>query len=335
MFIPRYWSEASHREPLAGRKRVTVRRFGWSSTSQEEADVHARRRVEVAVAALREGGPDALAAFTRRERVVAYAGADGLPIREEILAEHPALDVVVTRNAYGAACLNTTRAMFVDVDRQESKEGLAGCQGVLAGLVAGFILGPVLLGWSVWGGGLAGLAVGGLLMAVVRWLVERRDLHVHDPLAWAVARTRTWCEAHPEWRVAVYETPAGARLLPLHATFDASDDATFAFMRYVEADALYVKMCRAQRCFRARVSPKPWRAGVAEHFRTGGTWPVRDPAKLAVRSAWVRRYETAARGFASCRYVETIGAGRSDPRVEAVRRLHDDLCRATSGLTTA
>ncbi|MFO0931096.1 MAG: hypothetical protein U1E39_00140 [Planctomycetota bacterium] len=335
MFIPRYWSEASHREPLAGRKRVTVRRFGWSSAGQEEADTHARQRVEEAVAALREGGPDALAAFTRRERAVAYAGADGLPIREEILAEHPALDAVVTRNAYGAACLNTTRAMFVDVDERTSQVGLAGCVGALGGLVVGLLAGPLLFGWSVWAGGGAGLAVVGTLTAIVRKLAERRDLHLRDPLAWALARTRAWCEAHPDWRVAVYATPAGARLLPLHATFDASDDASFEFMRFVEADALYVQMCRLQRCFRARVSPKPWRAGVPEHFRAGGTWPVRDAAKLAARVAWVRRYEAAARAFASCRYVETIGAGRSDARVEAVRRLHDDLCRATSGLTTA
>jgi hypothetical protein len=173
----------------------------------------------------------------------------------------------------------------------------------------------------------------GILTALARKLAERRDLHLRDPLAWAVARTRAWCEAHPAWRVAVYETPAGARLLPLHATFDASDDATFAFMRHVEADALYVQMCRLQRCFRARVSPKPWRAGVAEHFRAGGTWPVRDPGKLAVRAAWVKRYEAAAKAFASCRYVETIGAG-GQTRVEGAW-LHDDLCRATSGLTTA
>jgi hypothetical protein len=335
MFIPRYWSEASHRERFPGRRQVTVRRFGWSSTSQADADAHARRRVEDAVAALREGGPDALEDFTRRERAVAYAGSDGLPIREEILTEHPALDAVVTRNAYGAACLNTTRAMFVDVDEKASHVGLAGCVGVLAGLVLGLVAGPLLLGSPVWVGGIAGLVVVGGLAAVGRRLLERRDLHVHDPLAWAIARTRAWCETHPDWRVAVYATPAGARLLPLHAPFDAGDDDAFAFMRFVEADALYARMCRVQRCFRARVSPKPWRAGVKEHFRAGGTWPVRDPERLAARAAWVRRYEAAAKAFASCRYVEAIGAGRSDPRVEAVRRLHDDLCRATSGLTTA
>ncbi|MBL9088552.1 MAG: hypothetical protein JNM10_15545 [Planctomycetia bacterium] len=335
MFIPRYWSEASHREPLAGRDHVTVRRFGWSSSSQEEADAHARQRVEGAVATLREGGPDALEAFTRRERAIAYAGADGLPIREEVLAEHPALDVVVTRNGYGAACLNTTRAMFVDVDAQASNVGLAGCVGALAGFVVGLLAGPLLLGWSVWAGGVAGLVAVGALTTAARAIVARRDLHVRDTLAWAVARTHAWCEAHPDWRVAVYETPAGARLLPVHAPFDAGDDASFEFMRFVEADARYQRMCRLQRCFRARVSPKPWRAGVAEHFRAGGTWPVRDPAKLAVRSAWVRRYEAAAKAFASCRWVETVGTGRSDARVEAVRRLHDELCRATSGLTTA
>ncbi len=335
MFIPRHWSEASHREPLPGRGQVTVRRFGWSSTSQTDADAHARRRVEDAVAALRKGGPKALEAFTRRERAVAYAGTDGLPIREEIVTELAALDAVVTRNAYGAACLNTTRAMFVDVDAKTSKAGLAGCAGALIGLVAGAAAGPLAFATSPWLGALVGLVGGGLVATLLRRLVEGRDLHVRDPLGWALARTRAWCATRPAWRVAVYATPAGARLLPLHAAFDAGDDGSFAFMAFVEADPLYEKMCRLQRCFRARVSPKPWRAGVTERFRAGGTWPVRDPAKLAARAAWVRTYEAASRGFASCRYVETVGEGRADARIDATRRAHDELCRATSGLELA
>lgn len=335
MFIPRYWSEAAHCERYPDRRQVTVRRFGWSSTSQEDADVHARRRVEEALAVLRDGGPEALRGFTRRERKVAYSGADGLPIREEIIHELPEADVVVTRNSYGALCLNTTSAMFVDIDRLESRVGISGCLGAALGAIAGAIVGPTLLdrGWMI--SALLGAVV---LTAVTRTLarfLERRDLRHRDLLAWATQRTRAWCEHHPDWRVVAYETPAGVRLLPVHAPFDAGDESTFEFMTFVSADPLYQRMCRLQKCFRARVSPKPWRAGMRERFRAGGTWPVQDPIKLAMRRDWVEAYERRAGDFASCRFADTVGDGRPDAGVEAVRRIHDDMCQAEARLDLA
>ncbi len=335
MFVPRYWSEASHRESLPEGRQVTVRRFGWSSTSAADAATHARQRVEEAVAVLRAGGPDALHGFTRRERAVAYAGSDGLPIREEIVEERPEADVVVTRNGYGALCLNTRDAMFVDVDDVASHASGRFVVGALLGATLGAVVASVLppVGWLH--GTVGGAVVLGAVFALSGRLRDRRDPRRRDVVAWATDRTRDWCRTHPGWRVVVYETPAGARLLPVHASFDAARDETFEFMRFVDADPLYDRMCRLQKCFRARVSPKPWRAGIAEPFRAGGTWPVEDPGKLRVRSNWVRRYERVARGFASCRLVGTVGDGVPDARVERVRAIHDEMCQATRALALA
>ena len=335
MFIPRYWSEASHAERFPNRRQATLRRFGWSSTSQADADAHARRRVEEAVAVLRAGGPDALDDVVRRERAVAYNGADGLPIREEIVEEFEGADVVITRNGYGALCLNSTRALFVDVDELPSRIGGFGCVGALLGITAGAIASPTLLGWNVFLGALVGAVAFGLAASVLRWGRERADPHVRDPVRFAIERTTSWCASRSDWLVAVYRTPAGARLLALHAAFDAGAPTSFEFMTFVEADPTYQRMCRLQRCFRARVSPKPWRAGVKDHFRRGGTWPVRDAAKLAARTEWVRRYEQAARGFSSCQFVEAVGQGRPHSGVAAVQRIHDEMCRARSGLEMA
>ncbi len=339
MFIPRYWSEASHREQLPERKQVTVRRFGWSSTSQEDADVHARQRVEEALGVLRDGGPEALRDFTRRERKVAYAGSDGLPIREEIVREWPEADVVLTRNSYGSVCLNTTRAMFVDVDRAESHAGCFGCVGGLVGLLLGFVGAPLLFGVSGFGAVLLAAILGAIAFAWIGTTVgrirESRDPRARDLLGWAVDRARAWCDEHPDWRVVAYETPAGARLLPVHAPFDAGDEKTFEFMSFVKADPLYQRMCTLQKCFRARVSPKPWRAGVKDRFRAGGTWPVREPYKLAARAAWVRAYDDVAGAYASCRLVDEVGRGRTDASVEEIRRLHDEMCRAEQDLPLA
>ncbi len=334
MFIPRYWSEASAVEHLPGRRRVAVRRFGWSATSQAEADVHARQRLEEALAVVRAQGPDALARFTRRERRVAYSGSDGLPIREEIVEEVPSADAVLTRNGYGVLCLNTPGAMFVDVDEREF--GTAGwtAMGLALGSATGAWL-AVAQGKSV----LLGLVVVGVAAAVAANLLARArravSLRLKDTLAWTQERLRAWCAARPDWRVAAYRTPAGVRLLALHAAFDAASAEARAFMRHVGADPLYQRMCELQRCFRARVTPKPWRVGLRDHFKAGGVWPVADAAKLERRRAWVARYDAARRGFAACRFVEEIGDGVCDRRLEAVRRLHDDACGARTGLPIA
>jgi hypothetical protein len=335
VFIPRYWSEASHQERVGERRHVTVRRFGWSSTSQADADVHARARVEEALAVLRAAGPEALGEFARREHRVAYAGSEGLPIREEIVAEHPDLDVVLTRNSYGAVCLNTRSALFVDVDQPAWPLLGAGCLGAFVGLALGYGVGHLVFGWKTGWALVIGLCTVGTAILVVQTWHLRRHPRFRDPFRWSVDRCREWCAARPEWRVAVYATPAGGRLLALHAPFDASTEAPFQFMQFVGVDPLYLRMCLLQKCFRARLTPKPWRIPLKERFRAGGTWPVTDPAKLARRAAWVRDYDEASRGFAACRFVEVIGAGPVDPRIGAVGRLHDDLSRARSDLPLA
>ena len=337
MFIPRYWSEASELQVLPRRRRVTLRRFGWSSTSQEDADVHARQRLEEALDVLRRGGEKALRGLRRRERRVAYAGGEGLPIREEIVREWEGAEVVVTRNSYGALCLNARRAMFVDIDAKHAGAGCCGCLGVLAGAAAGAVAGPWwpdlprprLLGALAGAALLSGIAV---LVARIRPALSLRH---SDPLEWARRRIAAWCDLRPEWSVRIYETPAGVRLLVAHDTFDPTDARARAFMKFADADPLYVRMCELQKCFRARVSPKPWRIGMKTHFRAGGPWPILDEGQLARRSEWVREYEERSAGHASCRYVETVGTGRMAPGVEEVRRIHDDLSRADTRLEIA
>ncbi|NDF01697.1 MAG: hypothetical protein EB034_26050, partial [Verrucomicrobia bacterium] len=99
MNIPRFWAEARAQHRERG-KQVTVRRFGWSATSESEAQANAQARADEALERLLAGEK-----LDRREPKVAYNGAEGVPIREEIIAEHGT--DVITRNSYGALCLNT------------------------------------------------------------------------------------------------------------------------------------------------------------------------------------------------------------------------------------
>lgn len=67
--------------------------------------------------------------------------------------------------------------------------------------------------------------------------------------------------------------------------------------------------CTNQSCFRARLTAKPWRTGIAGNIcPRPGVWPVR-PELAAVRNEWVANYEARAAAFAACRYIESMGSG--------------------------
>lgn len=338
MHIPRFWAEgrARHRD---GNRQRTVRRFGWSDVSQADAQEMADRRTVEALERLLAGE-----SVGRREPKVPYNGADGLPIREEILAEYGT--TVLTRNAYGAVRLNTPNVLFVDMDRGPHgsflRPGGLHATGSSVGCVT-LLSATVALAWLVYqwtDSPVAALALAAVLFfagARVLWSDLRRA-QARLEAEWMVAtrdRVAMFADTRPGWHLRLYETPAGYRVMVVHRTFDPSDPEVADCFRQLDADSQYVKMCSMQQCFRARVSPKPWRIGIADRYRPRpGVWPVK-PEWLPIRAAWVAEYDRATRDFASCRFVEAFGTGPTDPAAASVQRLHDELCRATSDLPIA
>jgi len=75
-----------------GDRQITARRFGWSDSSQKDAQRRAEERVQEAFEKLARGEK-----LTHRENKVRNNGADGVPIREEIVDRLD--DIVVTRNS--------------------------------------------------------------------------------------------------------------------------------------------------------------------------------------------------------------------------------------------
>ena len=330
MIVPRFWAEARIQQRHEDRQ-VTIRRFGWSSESQEDADKRAAERAREAWARF-EGGEK----VDRRERKVPYNGAEGVPIREEIVLVQG--EQVVTRNVYGALCLNSPNVLFADIDLV-FEEATAWLPAVSLVLAAALCLCLKMyykldLGW--------GTALGIFLMVFLAfWLFwalwvrltrTRKGRQAYQE----VARNRigTFVAKHPDWRLRIYETPAGLRLLAIHRTFAPDEPEVLELFSEVGADKFFVKMCQRQNCFRARVSPKPWRIGIETHMRPAGVWPV-DPQRLPERRAWVETYERQAENFASCRFLEELGNGAKDPECCAVLALHDRLCKSDTELPLA
>ncbi len=323
MLIPAFWAE-SKAQQLVDRKQITARRFGWSQSSQTEAQNKADERLAEALKRILSGE-----SLPRRERKHAYNGSVGVPIREEIVEQYG--DTIITRNSYGARCWNSPNVLIADVDFNESSS----CRLILimVGLMMVFALAAMWWTASVWVGvvlGVLAIPLGNLLAwAYHRSLVNSRG-GVEEM---ACAGIREFMAQNPNWNARVYRTPLGMRMLVTHQTFSASDPIVTECFKKIAADPVYAKMCQRQDCFRARVSPKPWRIGIADRMR-GGVWPVAEN-KMSERKAWIERYETASRPYSACTFFEEIGSGTIHPDVRPVIELHDRLCQSEARLPIA
>lgn len=201
-------------------------------------------------------------------------------------------DAVVTRNTYGCQVLNTDRALFVDIDLPEPKPP------------------------------------GGFL----KRLFGKPEPTAKSPEGDALARIEMWTRAKPGCGWRVYRTKAGLRLLATHAPFDPAAAETDAVFEQLGADPLYRRLCRAQKSFRARLTPKPWRCGLNPPTVR---WPWAD-AKVEKRFAdWEQRYATACRNHATCALVRTIGNRQTHPDLATLVAFHDEATRVNTPLPLA
>lgn len=341
MIIPTYWAEARIKERTKGQQ-ITVRRFGWSDSSQEEAQTNADVRAKDALARIRSGEK-----LLRREVKQSYNGADGVPIREEVISRHG--EAVITRNIYGARCLNTPNVLFADVDIELSinPKWISITFGFLfIGMIFYLIL--KMYGQKVtflelgeficmcvmafvWAIVLTVIVFGFLVPKLHRWFVSLQGGAEEQ----ARKRIAAFSRKNPDWHLRVYRTPAGFRVMVTHRTFDPNEPAVAQFFRALKVDPVYSRMCLNQQCFRARVSPKPWRAGVADHIKPRpGLWPI-NPERLPEHKAWIENYEKLAAGYASCHFIEELGTQEVDPSAAEVQKLHDDLSQVYSTLPLA
>jgi hypothetical protein len=329
MIIPQYWAEArlQHRE---GRRRFTVRRFGWSDTALEDAQAHAEQRVREAMDRILAGE-----ALNLRERRVAYNGSEGVPIREEVVERDG--ETVITRNGYGALCLNTPKVLFADIDfAPHASSARIVRWSILSVFAATAMLLYVGLEWNM----LLSLIVAffaSLLIGVPLpgWLHRGGIALRGGSEKVAMERLRRFLAAHSQWRVRVYRTPAGLRLLALHRLFDPREAEVGRVFDALGVDPNYARMCRNQNCFRARVSPKPWRMGM-QRLRPPYTAAWRpEHAELPARRGWIADYDRASVGYASCRFLETLGSGATHDAAEHVQQLHDLMCQSERDLPLA
>ena len=218
------------------------------------------------------------------------------PFREPVLREirNGAGEVaaVITRNSYGCLVLNTARVMFVDVDLPEPKRP-------------------------------------GLFQ---RLFGKPAPAPPGNPLDNAVAKAEQWVRHHDGWGWRIYRTRAGLRLLATHALFDPETAASDDVFDALGADPLYRQLCTAQKCYRARLTPKPWRC-YADTPPCRWPWPSeKDEARF---KQWEAEYESAAGDYATCELIRKVGNSDVHADVQLILGLHDETTRAESKLELA
>lgn len=320
MFIPKYWAECVLKKRTRNRQ-ITIRRFGWSMESMEDAQRLANERATEAFTKKSNGDKK----IAHKENKVAYNGAEGLPIREEILSIHN--NDIITRNAYGAHCLNTPNTLFIDVDFNKSPKYAV--YFVIALIITSAIFyyyyhtacskNPFLPMAII------------LSIPISRFFSKNFSALQKVTESSVIRKIQSEVKAGNNLNFRVYKTPAGLRVLETSKTYDPSSEVVARLFKNLCADKKYAVMCTKQKCFRARLSAKPWRIGITHHMKPRpGVWPVSDE-KLQIRKAWIHEYETVAQKYASCSFYKSFGSGFTSLAVQDTVRLHDEKSQAFTG----
>lgn len=337
MLIPKFWAEASvslTRRTTNGRtKSRVIKRWGWSSESEALALDHAWQRLAQAHAAVLAGKE-----VRSIERRHLYPLEEGEPIREEVLQEVGG--TVLTRNTYGAVCLNSPNVLFVDIDHTPVK-----AQWEMHATIFLVLVGMLNALWTEHALREAPAVlrlVAAMPLAALCWLLVARPAldwlwrkFKPTPFETSLARVKDFAAKNPSWSLRVYETPAGLRVLVQHRTFTPNEPEVDYAFKALGADQRYAGLCRRQQCFRARLTPKPWRMGEwKEDALSRKAWPVKG-ADLATRQAWVEKYDLARIPYAGCKFLLELGATTPCEEARHVRSVHDELSKANSTLSLA
>jgi hypothetical protein len=203
---------------------------------------------------------------------------------------------LVTRNRYGALVLNTDEMMFVDVDRK-SKPPKASGGGIFGSLFGKPKPAP------------APVIARDPVIDEIEAITNRHNL---------AAR--------------LYETAAGYRLIITSSRFRAGSPEAESLLADYKSDPLYIRLCRMQASFRARLTPKPWRCDFVTPY---GEFPFETPRAQENAAKWEREYHAKSQPYATCKFLAEIGSALDNPAFAEMIAYHDQETKALQILPLA
>lgn len=136
-----------------------------------------------------------------------------------------------------------------------------------------------------------------------------------------VARVREIADSESR-SIRLYRTANGFRAIVTDRVFDPESSESFRLLEKLKSDPLYVRLCKTQGCYRARLTPKPYRINCRN---MSVIFPYETPSEEDRKNKWIAEYQQKATGKAACAFVGEFGSTFVDPQVDAVLRLHDEM----------
>lgn len=208
-----------------------------------------------------------------------------LPFCEEVIdrfTKDDELVTVVSRVHYGSMVLNTTEVFFADIDLPPVKPKPR--RGLFSFFTQGATPEPEM------------------------------------PGAMIVENLESVCDRNRGLGFRLYRTAAGFRAMATSRTFKVGDSYTTDLLNQLKSDKLYTVLCQRQKCFRARLTPKPYRIRMKN---PPTRFPYQSPSQVSAMRQWQQQYEKACEGYATCAFVTHVGSKLIDEDVESICQLHD------------
>lgn len=118
----------------------------------------------------------------------------------------------------------------------------------------------------------------------------------------------------------LYRTCAGFRCLVTTELHDPTTPATIELLQRFGSDPLYIRLCRAQECFRARLTPKPWRCGISA---PPTRFPFENDRAQSLYRQWEQSYHERTGDRPTCSFVGSMGSTDVHRAVAPIVELHD------------
>lgn len=224
---------------------------------------------------------------------------------------------LVTRNRYGSTVLNSPSMMFIDIDVHTDDLQPAGFFARLFGKT--------------------------------KKIADSNAQETERRFDVALKKVDDYVYQDKECGFLIYRTFAGLRLIATHKSFDPSSEESQKIFDALGTDPLYQKLCKAQKSFRARLSPKFWRMKkeLLEKLRETPrlkyritknmipAWSENDAERLEEYDTWVKNYEQLHAVHATCKFLKHIGNKQILDGFNPLIKYHDRSTQARSNLPLA
>ena len=141
-----------------------------------------------------------------------------------------------------------------------------------------------------------------------------------DPATQLIDKIQELVDGDRSLGLRLYRTKKGYRVAIRSHQVPVQDSQSQRWLQHFGSDKLYVLLCRTQDCYRARLSPKPWRCGSAMPPQR---FPFASSDAESDYRRWQNEYDNVVSQYATCAHISDFGSPHNDPVVEKILQIHD------------